>query len=58
MKEKILYALKYAVLLGKWGIEYDFLLAHPDNESSKIKERQLWNELIELEEMMKTKKFS
>lgn len=57
MKEKILYALKYLVLLGKWGDEYDFLLAHPDNEVSKIKEQQLWNELIELEEEMKTKKF-
>lgn len=45
-------------LLMKWGREHDFLEKYPDNQISKIKERQLWNELIELEEEMKTKKFA
>ena len=58
MEEKRLYNLAHDALLMKWGREYDFLEKYPDNQISKIKERQLWNELIELEEEMMTKKFA
>lgn len=57
MKEKRLYELAHEALLMKWGREHDFLEKYPDNEASKIIEKQLWNELIEMEDEMKTKKF-
>ena len=49
MEEKRLYNLAHDALLMKWGREHDFLEKYPDNQISKIKEGQLWNELIELE---------
>lgn len=55
MKEERLYELAHEALLNKWGRENDFLKQHPANEISQIKEKELWNELIELEEEMKIK---
>lgn len=55
MKEERLYELAYEALSNKWAREYDFLKEHPENEISKIRERELWNELIELKEEMKAK---
>lgn len=58
MEEKRLYNLAHDALLMKWGRAHDFLEKYPDNEIAKIKEKKLWNELIELEEEMMAKKFS
>ena len=55
MKEERLYELAHEALLNKWWRENDFLKQHPANEISQIKEKELWNELIELEEEMKIK---
>ena len=57
MKESRLYELAHEALLSKWGRENDFLKEHPENEISQIKEKELWNELIALEEEMKRKGF-
>lgn len=57
MKEERLYELAHEALLNKWGRESDFLKEHPENEISQIKEKELWNELIQLEEEMKAKGF-
>lgn len=53
MKEKRLYELAHEALLMKWGKEHDFLEKYPNNEASKIREKQLWDELIEMEDEMK-----
>ena len=58
MEEKRLYNLAHDALLMKWGREHDFLEKYPYNEITKIKDKKLSNELIELEEEMMTKKFS
>lgn len=55
MKEERLYELAYEALSNKWAREYDFLKEHPENEISQIREKELWNELIELDEEMKLK---
>lgn len=55
MKEERLYELAYEALSNKWAREYDFLKEHLEDEISKIRERELWNELIELKEEMKVK---
>lgn len=55
MKEERLYELAREALLNRWGREYDFLKEHPENEISQIREKELWNELIELDEEMKLK---
>lgn len=55
MKEERLYELAHEALLNKWGRENDFLKEHPENEISQIKEKELWNELIQLEEEMNVK---
>lgn len=55
MKEERLYELAYEALSNKWAREYDFLKEHSEDEISKIRERELWNELIELKEEMKVK---
>lgn len=55
MKEERLYELAYEALLNKWVREYNFLKEHSENEISKIRKRELWNELIEIKEEMKAK---
>ena len=55
MEEERLYELAHEALLNKWGRECDFLKEHPENEISQIKEKELWNELIQLEEEMRDK---
>lgn len=57
MKEERLYELAREALLSKWGREHDFLKEHPENEISQIKEKELWSELIQLEEEMNAKGF-
>lgn len=57
MKEERLYELAHEALLNKWGRENDFLKQHPANEISQIKEKELWNELLNLESEMKKKGF-
>jgi len=57
MKEERLYELAHEALLNKWGRENDFLKQHPANEISQIKEKELWNELLNLESEMKEKGF-
>ena len=54
MSEARLYELAHEALLNKWGREYDFLKEHPENEISQIKEKELWNELLNLENEMKS----
>ena len=55
MKEERLYELAYEALSNKSAREYDFLKEHPENEISQIREKELWNELIEPDEEMKLK---
>ena len=55
MKEKRLYELTRETLLDRWRREYDFLKKYPENEISKIREKELWNELIELDREIKAK---
>lgn len=56
MSEARLYELAHEALLNKWGgRENDFLKEHPENEISQIKEKELWNELLNLENEMKSK---
>lgn len=58
MEEKRLYNLAYDMLLMKWGNEHDFLEKYPNDEIAKVREEKLWNELIQLKEEMKEKKFA
>lgn len=46
------------MLLMKWGNEHDFLEKYPNDEIAKTREKKLWNELIQLKEEMKEKKFA
>lgn len=57
MKEKRLYELAREMLLLKWGKEHDFLEERPNNKITKFREEKLWNELKQLEQEMKEKKF-
>ena len=58
MSEERLYELAYEALLNKWGRENDFLQEHPENEISQIKEKELWNELLNLEYEMNLKQLA
>ena len=55
MKQERLYELAHEALLNKWGTEFTFLNDNPENEISQHREKELWNELIELEEEMRIK---
>lgn len=55
MKEERLYKLAHEALLNKWGRERDFLAQHPENEIAYVREKALWNELLQIEEEMKVK---
>ena len=55
MKQERLYELAHEALLNKWGTEYNLLHDNPENEILKSREKELWNELIELEEEMRIK---
>lgn len=55
MKEERLYKLAHEALLNKWGRERDFFIQHPENELAHIREKALWNELLQIEEEMKVK---
>lgn len=55
MKQERLYELAHEALLNKWGTEFTFLHDHPENKISQSREKELWNELIELEEEMRIK---
>ncbi len=57
MKEQRLYELAHDELLSIWARENDFLKEHPENSISQVREKELWNELIELEEEMRRKGF-
>lgn len=57
MKESRLYELAHEALLNKWGRESDFLKEHPENEISRVREKELWNELMAMETEMKNKGF-
>lgn len=50
VEEERLYELAYEALLNRWGREYDFLKEHPENKISRIREKKLWNELMEFKE--------
>lgn len=55
MKQERLYELAHEALLNKWVKESNFLQYHPENKKSQSREKELWNELIELEEEMRIK---
>ena len=55
MKEERLYELAHEALFNKWVKESNFLNYHPGNVISKAREKELWNEIIELNEEMKIK---
>ena len=55
MNEKRLYSLAHEALLLKWSREHDFLSQHPGNKISQYHENKLWNELMMLEDEIRTK---
>ena len=55
MKEERLYELAHEALFNKWIKESDFLQKHPENKILQSREKELWNELIELKEEMRIK---
>ena len=55
MKKERLYELAHEALLHKWSTEYTFLQDNPENKILQSREKELWNELIELEEKMRIK---
>ena len=57
MKETRLYELAYEALLERWGREYDYTMKYPDIEGYTAQEKELWNELLNLENEMKSKGF-
>ena len=57
MKETRLYEFAYEALLERWGREYDYTMKYPDNEGYTAQEKELWNELLNLENEMKSKGF-
>ena len=58
MTEERIYSLAWDSLIQKWGREHDFLEQHKDNEIAKNRERKLWNELMELEDLMRAKGYN
>lgn len=57
MKETRLYELAYEALLERWGREYYYAMKYPDIEGYTAQEKELWNELFNLENEMKSKGF-
>ena len=55
MKQERLYELAHEALLNKWRIEFAFLHDNPESEISQSREKELWNELMELEAEMRIK---
>lgn len=55
MKEERLYELAHEALLEKWSRAYADVRSYPSCEFFRPEERELWNELIELEKEMKIK---
>lgn len=55
MKNERLYELAHEALLLKWGREYEFLKEHPENEIAQIREKELWNELKQIQEEMRVR---
>ena len=55
MKEKRLYELAHEALLNNWRTEFGFLQDNSESEILQSREKELWNELMELEEEMRIK---
>ena len=55
MKKERLYKLAHEALLNKWRTEFTFLQDNPENEILQSREKELWNELIELKKEMRIK---
>ena len=45
--------LAYDAALDRWGREYDRLKADPDNEITQHRERRSWEELQEVQHLLK-----
>lgn len=57
MNEARLYELAHEALLTRWGRSYDDVRNHPNCDFFKTKQKELWNELLNLEHEMISKGF-
>ena len=57
MKEARLYELAYEALLERWGKSYDDVRNYPNCDFFEKKQKELWNELLNLKNEMKSKGF-
>lgn len=55
MNEARLYELAHEALLTRWGRSYDNVRNYPDCDFFKTKQKELWNELLNLEYEMISK---
>ena len=55
MTEEKIYDLAWSQQLNIWGKEKDALDRLPDNAITQAREREAYQKLIEIEEMMKAK---
>ena len=57
MSEARLYELAYEALLTRWSRSYDDVMNYPNCDFFETKQKELWNELLNLENEMKRKGF-
>lgn len=57
MNEARLYELAHEALLTRWGRSYDDVRKYPDCDFFETKQKELWNELLNLEYEMENKGF-
>lgn len=53
MTNERLIKLAYSAALENWGRENEKLIKDPNNNITKFHERRCWEELLELEKMIK-----
>ena len=57
MREARLYELAHEALLTRWSMSYDDVRNYPNCDFFETKQKELWNELLNLENEMKSKGF-
>lgn len=57
MSEARLYELAHEALLSRWSRSYDDVRNYPNCDFFETKQKELWNELLNLENEMKSKGF-
>ena len=57
MSEARLYELAHEALLARWSRSYDDVRNYPNCDFFETKQKELWNDLLNLENEMKSKGF-